>query len=110
MIGKFRDYTVYIGTGEDEVILSASPVVITYSGDKEDPLKPIRSSECKVSIITDKIPLDLYTAKSRDIPVEVYKGDNLLWDGYIEPNVYSQPLENGKYQIEIIALDALAQS
>jgi hypothetical protein len=46
MIGKFRDYTVYIGTGEDEVILSASPVVINYSGDVDDPLKPIRASEC----------------------------------------------------------------
>ena len=108
MIGKFRDYTVKIGTGEDEVILSASPVVINYTGDMDDPLKPIRSSECQINIVTDSFPTEIYTAKVKDTEVKVYKGDNLLWKGYMEPNVYSQPLDNGLVELEIVALDYLA--
>jgi hypothetical protein len=59
-------------------------------------------------LITDSFPTHLFTNKTRDTEVKIYKGDDILWLGHLEPNVYSQPLDNGFVELEIVALDYLA--
>ena len=50
-----------------------SPVVINYTGSSDDIYSPIRGSSCDITIVSDKILDDIYTARKNDISVKVQK-------------------------------------
>lgn len=62
-------------------------------------------AECKV----DGEFVQLYTSSADEFRVEVYKRRNLLWTGFVSPELYSEPDIAPPYDVQIIATDGLGE-
>lgn len=62
-------------------------------------------AECKV----DGEFAQLYTSSADEFRVEVYKRQNLLWTGFVSPELYSEPDIAPPYDVQIIATDGLGE-
>lgn len=62
-------------------------------------------AECKV----DGEFAQLYTSSADEFRVEVYKRQNLLWRGFVSPELYSEPDIAPPYDVQIIATDGLGE-
>lgn len=62
-------------------------------------------AECRV----DGEFAQLYTSSADEFRVEVYKRQNLLWRGFISPELYSEPDIAPPYDVQIIATDGLGE-
>ena len=62
-------------------------------------------AECKV----DGEFAQLYTSSADEFRVEVCKRQNLLWRGFVSPELYSEPDIAPPYDVQIIATDGLGE-
>jgi hypothetical protein len=62
-------------------------------------------AECKI----DGEFAELYTSSADEFRVNVYKSRNLIWQGYISPELYSEPDIAPPYDVQIIATDGLGE-
>lgn len=62
-------------------------------------------AECRV----DGEFAQLYTSSADEFRVEVYKRQNLLWRGFVSPELYSEPDIAPPYDVQIIATDGLGE-
>ena len=62
-------------------------------------------AECRV----DGEFAQLYTSSADEFRVEVYKRQNLLWTGFVSPELYSEPDIAPPYDVQIIATDGLGE-
>lgn len=62
-------------------------------------------AECRV----DGEFAQLYTSSTDEFRVEVYKRQNLLWRGFVSPELYSEPDIAPPYDVQIIATDGLGE-
>lgn len=62
-------------------------------------------AECRV----DGEFAQLYTSSADEFRVEVYKRQNLLWKGFVSPELYSEPDIAPPYDVQIIATDGLGE-
>ena len=85
-----------------------SPVVINYNGSADDIYAPVRTSSADIRIVTSGILDDLYTAKKDDICVRIKKGNTVIWEGYKQPNTYSQDVTPNLDEIEMTCIDPLS--
>lgn len=72
---------------------------------------PLKQSGCSIKVLTDRI-LDLYTGKRDEVEVRIYRGSSvrdLLWFGYLTPNIYSQEYETDVDLLTLEAIDTIAQ-
>ena len=51
---------------------------------------------------------DVYSGKAQDTKVELYKGIDLMWTGYVRPNLYDVGFERRRELIQIECQDALS--
>ena len=51
----------------------------------------------------------LYTSNAYEFKVEVYKNNNIIWMGYVSPELYSEPDIAPPYDVQIIATDGLGE-
>lgn len=94
----------YIGESE-ELLLADNPVTINFNADSI--FKPIKYSGCSINVLTNKI-VELYTGKITDIRVEIYRGPDLLWQGFVSPNIYNQEYYSELDSMTIEAIDCLS--
>ena len=85
-----------------------SPVVIET--DSETIFTPIKARSCTISIFTDDIIPDLYTAENQGISVQIKnKTDNIIiFEGWLTPVTYSQPYAKVQDVLELEAIDGLS--
>ena len=62
-------------------------------------------AECRV----DGEFAQLYTSSADEFRVEVYKRQNMLWRGFVSPELYSEPDIAPPYDVQIIATDGLGE-
>lgn len=62
-------------------------------------------AECRV----DGEFAQLYTSSADEFRVEVYKRQNLLWTGFVSPELYAEPDIAPPYDVQIIATDGLGE-
>lgn len=84
-----------------------TPVSITYAGDKADYFLPVRTSTMELMIVDNQILSDLYTSKKNGVYVRVENGANMVWQGYVTPNLYSQQLSQNYDSISVTCIDPL---
>lgn len=87
-----------------------TPVGISKNGDVSDIFNPIRSANCDISIVTNKLLTDLYINDRKGIicKVEEVNTDKTLFEGYITPNTYSQYISPNLDNMDITAIDPIA--
>ena len=62
-------------------------------------------AECEV----DQEYLSFYTSDPQEYRVDVYEGGTLLWQGFITPELYSEPDIAPPYDVQVVATDGLGE-
>lgn len=62
-------------------------------------------AECHV----DREFIEFYTSDPKEYRVDVYAGSTLLWQGYITPELYSEPDIAPPYDVEVVATDGVGE-
>lgn len=76
--------------GEIETLTGAPSAFVVTGTDEEFVYEPVRTSTASVSIVTDSLLNDLFSENSHHVAVKLYRGNKLLWTGYVEPEVFTQ--------------------
>ena len=85
-----------------------SPVIISTESDGI--FAPIKASGCTITLVTDEMIPDLYSPENQGVYVEV-KNDSLneiLFQGFLSPCVYSQPYAKSLDTLELEAVSCLS--
>ena len=62
-------------------------------------------AECNV----DREFIEFYTSNPKDYRVDLYAGSTLLWQGYITPELYSEPDIAPPYDVQVVATDGVGE-
>lgn len=93
----------------EELYLSSNPITIEYPS-SDNLFEPIKGSLCTVSILTDRIFNELYTGQAQNVMIKVYKNNQLVWFGYLTPNVYSSKYNDVYEELQLEFVDVISQS
>lgn len=112
---KNRLCRISIGEGEvKELIPTSEPLKITI--DDEDFLyTPTRFSTAKICIVTDDFISDLFATQYKQKKVEIRLGVNdkdkegeIIWLGYLKPEIYTQGFANKIEELELECISAMS--
>lgn len=120
--GQFRDindtlYTVKILTnndssttrtiGENGLYFSGEPVII--NGETKDTFAQLLVKSCEINLVSeDYIGDDLWAANARSIVVNVFKGSDCIFAGFVEPNAFNQPFAKPLEGFTLNCIDAIS--
>lgn len=62
-------------------------------------------AECNV----DREFIEFYTSDPKEYRVDLYAGSTLLWQGYITPELYSEPDIAPPYDVQVVATDGIGE-
>lgn len=111
-----QPYTIEIWEDTDDVITfveiegSTPPFCVSFLG-IDDKLTPVRGSGCELNLIseTDRQFFGLYTAKIQQFQIRAYRGIDLIWCGYLDTELYSEPFNvNQNYDVTFSGSDGFA--
>lgn len=94
-----------------------NPVMINYNGDTSDIYAPVSTSYADITLVSDHLMDDLYSANLDEICVRIEKRENdgseeaeyeTIWEGYKMPNTYSQDVTLNLDEIMITAIDPVS--
>lgn len=98
---------VRMDSQNSDIRLLRSPVVITSETD--DMFQTVEISSADIGLLTrDYLGGDMFSRNDRDVLVNVYHNGNIIFAGYLEPNVYNQPYAHSWDQLTMTANDGLA--
>ena len=112
---KNIQYTVEIWQDTTDIITAEEirgdqdPFLIQYSDISK--LESIRGSGCELNLLssTDRKFMSLYTANMMEFQIRVYNGVNLIWLGYLDSELYSEPFNQIKnYPVRFSGTDGFA--
>lgn len=87
------NYEVRIGTGTRQTLIGAAQPFVTEEDDNDDMFFPVRLQTGYVRIVdTAGIWKNLMPATAVSLPVELYRGQMLMWRGFMKPETYSGAL------------------
>ena len=93
--------------GGDSVKFSSDPVHITTNC--ESLFTHIIKKSATITLYSKVMLTDyIFAANQNDVEVEIYEGNNLIFKGYVEPNIYSMPYAHEWDEISINCLDYLS--
>lgn len=96
-----------IEVSETELLLSGDAVRIEC--DTDSLFAPIKVSSMTIDVLTETILTEMYAAKTNDITTKIFKNDNLLWFGYLSPNVYNSDYTDVTNLLSLEFVDTLSQ-
>jgi hypothetical protein len=68
----------------------------------------ILKKRCSLTLVTKIWLGDLFTANDRDVKVVIYKNDDIVFYGYVEPQSFSQPWASSEEEFQINCVDFLS--
>lgn len=68
----------------------------------------ILKKRCSLTLVTKIWLGDLFTANDRDVKVVIYKNDDIIFYGYVEPQSFSQPWASSEEEFQINCVDFLS--
>ena len=84
---------------------TADPVELTSEvNDTFDVLLPVQAT---IRLLTKSYVPDFFCSSCRDAVVNIYRGEECLFAGYVEPQTYSQGYNEEYDEIELSCIDAL---
>ena len=93
--------------GGDSVKFSSDPVHITANC--ESLFTHIIKKSATITLYSKVLLTDyIFAVNQNDVEVEIYEGNNLIFKGFVEPNIYSMPYAHEWDEISINCLDYLS--
>ena len=86
-----------------------NPVIINYNEAADEVFPAVRTSYADINIVSPKLLDDLYTAKKKDIVVKIKKNDEVIWEGYQTPNMFSQDVTLNLDEISMTVIDPISE-
>lgn len=83
----------YTGTAQEMSFPGDEPLVITW--DENERLAPVEGSTATLQLISesDRQYIDLYSIERTHVRLDVYREDNLYWQGTLDSEFYEEPYE-----------------
>lgn len=114
--GEFADingtnYKVQItteGNTPSELTLGVPPFVTEMDNSDETIYKPVKYQSATVKMITNDYLFDIYSSTAQGSKVELLQGNNVVWTGYVTPNLYDMGFDEEREEVEIECIDALS--
>lgn len=92
--------------GENGTFFAGDPVTIETN--MENTFSPLIRKGCTINLLANSYIGDtLWAANAQNIKVEISKGNNVIFNGFVEPNTYSQPYVSLD-EFSINCIDALS--
>lgn len=106
---NYYDVRVYIEgyTGQVTELLGARSAFVVEGNDDDFVYEPIRSSTATLTVIGNDLLLDLFSINNQYAPVKLFKGDKMMWTGYIVPEQFTQPYKPTPDNISIDCISAI---
>lgn len=103
------DVKVYIDgyVGQVTELLGARSAFVVEGNDENFVYEPIRSSTATLTLLGSDLLLDLFSINNQYAPVKLFKGDKLMWTGYIVPEQFTQPYKPTPDNISIDCISAI---
>ena len=103
------DVKVYIEgyVGQVTELLGARSAFTVEGNDENFVYEPIRSSTATLTLLGSDLLLDLFSINNQYAPVKLFKGDKLMWTGYIVPEQFTQPYKPTPDNISIDCISAI---
>lgn len=103
------DVKVYIDgyVGQVTELLGARSAFTVEGNDENFVYEPIRSSTATLTLLGSDLLLDLFSIDNQYAPVKLFKGDKLMWTGYIVPEQFTQPYKPTPDNISIDCISAI---
>ena len=96
----------YVIGSSDAIQFASDPITITQ--DVEGTIVPIIKTQAEITLLVkDYIGDYIFTANDRGIRVKIYKSNNCIFDGYIQPQTYNQDFADEYTQITLNCQDYL---
>lgn len=96
----------YVIGSSDAIQFASDPITITQ--DVEGTIAPIIKTQAEITLLVKNYIGDyIFTANDRGIRVKIYKSNNCIFDGYIEPQTYNQDFADEYTQITLNCQDYL---
>lgn len=104
------EITTETGSGTTNFVLGGNPFVTTMDSDGKTIYAPIKTTGATIEMVTDKMPLGIYSAKNQGTKVTLTNTTNnrVEWVGYVTPCAYTQGFDLEYETIEIEAVDGIA--
>lgn len=95
------------GSGTATITFSSNPCIVEWNSDEL--FKPIKYSSATFEYISDQLHTDLFAAKPLQNVVKLYNNsNNIVWQGYVTPNVYDNSFDFAIDTKSIECIDGLA--
>ena len=105
-ISKSDGVNSTVTIGENGLFFAGDP--ITIETDMESTFSTLIRKSCTINLLTKQYIGDtLWAANANNIKVEISKGNNVIFNGFVEPNTYSQPYVSLD-EFSINCIDALS--
>lgn len=96
----------YVIGSTDAINFASDPITITQ--DVEETISPIIKTQATITLwVKDYIGDYIFTANDRSIGVKIYKSNNCIFDGFIQPQTYNQDFADEYTQITLNCQDFL---
>lgn len=112
----FKDYEntayhvkVYIDgyVGSVTELRGAKSAFVVEGSDEDFVYEPLRTSTATLTVLGNDLLLDLFSINNQYAPVKLYKGEKLMWTGYIVPEQFTQPYKPTPDNISIDCVSAI---
>lgn len=98
------------GSGTKEIILGANPFVTDMSVDSKQIYSPIKGTTATIEVFLEDFIFDFYTENPTGTKVKLIKNNTneIVWLGYITPQMFSQGFQLGPETISLEAVDTIS--
>lgn len=115
---QFKDvndqlYTVNIITNGDgsttkEFTLGSSPFTTEMDNSDKIIYKPCKYQSATIEMVSQDYNFDIYSSTAQGTKVQLLKGSEIVWAGFITPNLYDQGFNEFRETISLEAIDGLS--
>lgn len=98
------------GSGTKELTLGANPFTTEMSIDEKQIYSPIKGTTATIEVFLEDFIFDFYTENPTGTKVKLIKNDTneVVWLGYITPQIFSQGFSLGPETISLEAVDTIS--
>ena len=103
-----KEYFIEINNNDNTVeyfTLGSTPFTINF--DSNEVYKPVKYSTATLQICENKLFTDLFANTIKQITCKLLCENIVVWQGYVKPSVYSQPLSDAIDYFDIELVDGL---
>lgn len=93
------------------LVMGSNPVTIKTVGSNDSKFQHIVPTEAYIEVVSSSFLqfIDFFTLTQKTFYVDIYRGTSLIWQGWVNPEYYTEEFSTSPHTITISAIDGLAE-